>query len=125
MAVVCCVCVFFSSRRRHTRLQGDWSSDVCTSDLYGISHKNCLTKGLHIAYAANQVKRFTRLVGLRIPPQGKGVVSMTTFVRHIPIVLAVALILQFFAPPAAAQYNAGLQGTVIDPNGGVVPEAKG
>src|ERR1039457_5317187 len=26
-------CFFFSSRRRHTRLQGDWSSDVCSSDL--------------------------------------------------------------------------------------------
>src|SRR5256885_4698254 len=26
---------FFSSRRRHTRLQGDWSSDVCSSDLRG------------------------------------------------------------------------------------------
>src|SRR2546426_9737699 len=28
-------CFFFSSRRRHTRLQGDWSSDVCSSDLDG------------------------------------------------------------------------------------------
>src|SRR5262249_56648915 len=33
-----CVCVvvghfFFSSRRRHTRLVSDWSSDVCSSDL--------------------------------------------------------------------------------------------
>src|SRR5256885_822445 len=28
-----CVIFFFSSRRRHTRLQGDWSSDVCSSDL--------------------------------------------------------------------------------------------
>src|SRR5256885_8049191 len=27
-------CFFFSSRRRHTRLQGDWSSDVCSSDLW-------------------------------------------------------------------------------------------
>src|SRR5256885_11082913 len=27
---------FFSSRRRHTRLQGDWSSDVCSSDLGAI-----------------------------------------------------------------------------------------
>src|SRR5688500_19776023 len=27
---------FFSSRRRHTRLQGDWSSDVCSSDLFSI-----------------------------------------------------------------------------------------
>src|SRR5438094_8031872 len=24
---------FFSSRRRHTRSYGDWSSDVCSSDL--------------------------------------------------------------------------------------------
>src|SRR5256885_2119478 len=28
---------FFSSRRRHTRLQGDWSSDVCSSDLLGLA----------------------------------------------------------------------------------------
>src|SRR5256885_3554268 len=27
---------FFSSRRRHTRLQGDWSSDVCSSDLWRV-----------------------------------------------------------------------------------------
>src|SRR5256885_10495636 len=33
VAVVAAVSFFFSSRRRHTRLQGDWSSDVCSSDL--------------------------------------------------------------------------------------------
>src|SRR5437762_9533360 len=27
---------FFSSRRRHTRYIGDWSSDVCSSDLQSI-----------------------------------------------------------------------------------------
>src|SRR5256885_12462016 len=32
--------VFFSSRRRHTRLQGDWSSDVCSSDLPWHTHTN-------------------------------------------------------------------------------------
>src|SRR6266705_490496 len=26
---------FFSSRRRHTMSYGDWSSDVCSSDLWG------------------------------------------------------------------------------------------
>src|SRR6266511_2380582 len=26
-------CLFFSSRRRHTRFSRDWSSDVCSSDL--------------------------------------------------------------------------------------------
>src|SRR5262249_58262289 len=35
-----CICVcfcfifFFSSRIRHTRLVSDWSSDVCSSDLF-------------------------------------------------------------------------------------------
>src|SRR5437762_12378985 len=28
------MCFFFSSRRRHTRYIGDWSSDVCSSDLF-------------------------------------------------------------------------------------------
>src|SRR5699024_11607612 len=33
---------FFSSRRRHTRSKRDWSSDVCSSDLfnYGKNQKN-------------------------------------------------------------------------------------
>src|SRR5207237_4328969 len=35
---VLCYCVvfffFFSSRRRHTRFKCDWSSDVCSSDLF-------------------------------------------------------------------------------------------
>src|SRR2546430_6786662 len=28
---------FFSSRRRHTRFDCDWSSDVCSSDLRGLA----------------------------------------------------------------------------------------
>src|SRR2546430_5573323 len=31
---------FFSSRRRHTRFDCDWSSDVCSSDLGRTSHKD-------------------------------------------------------------------------------------
>src|SRR5437762_11342054 len=30
---------FFSSRRRHTRYIGDWSSDVCSSDLFAIRRR--------------------------------------------------------------------------------------
>src|SRR5438876_12436700 len=30
---------FFSSRRRHTRWTGDWSSDVCSSDLPRVVHR--------------------------------------------------------------------------------------
>src|SRR5690348_18483260 len=34
--VIYCFFFFFSSRRRHTRWTGDWSSDVCSSDLSGL-----------------------------------------------------------------------------------------
>src|SRR5690606_39896058 len=37
---ICSFFFFFSSRRRHTRFSRDWSSDVCSSDLYyGWSHE--------------------------------------------------------------------------------------
>src|SRR5258706_2337081 len=45
--ILACFIFFFSSRRRHTRLVSDWSSDVCSSDLdlddagYGVA---CLTE---------------------------------------------------------------------------------
>src|SRR5690606_40881758 len=29
---------FFSSGRRHTRFSRDWSSDVCSSDLFELAH---------------------------------------------------------------------------------------
>src|SRR5699024_11954130 len=37
---------FFSSRRRHTRSKRDWSSDVCSSDLYNFDNA-VYTKKLH------------------------------------------------------------------------------
>src|SRR5207245_5413511 len=33
-ALFFCYFFFFSSRRRHTRCYRDWSSDVCSSDLF-------------------------------------------------------------------------------------------
>src|SRR5690348_17416521 len=34
---------FFSSRRRHTRWTGDWSSDVCSSDLCSAAARTTAT----------------------------------------------------------------------------------
>src|SRR5438105_10500562 len=34
--LLCVAVFFFSSRRRHTRSTRDWSSDVCSSDLYAL-----------------------------------------------------------------------------------------
>src|SRR5256885_8460311 len=42
---------FFSSRRRHTRLQGDWSSDVCSSDLVAPSIEAARATQLRAALA--------------------------------------------------------------------------
>src|SRR5256885_7151275 len=42
---------FFSSRRRHTRLQGDWSSDVCSSDL---PEREAHRRGGHRDHASRQ-----------------------------------------------------------------------
>ena len=40
LVCVCFFVFFFSSRRRHTRLRRDWSSDVCSSDLEGIETRD-------------------------------------------------------------------------------------
>src|SRR5258706_11013866 len=45
---LCFFFFFFSSRRRHTRLVSDWSSDVCSSDL------NPLT-GTYAALGGNEL----------------------------------------------------------------------
>src|SRR5256885_1835226 len=44
-------CFFFSSRRRHTRLQGDWSSDVCSSDL----DPNNLRRHIGVVFQAQSI----------------------------------------------------------------------
>src|SRR3989440_4145964 len=51
---------FFSSRRRHTRSDRDWSSDVCSSDLY-LQYPN--PAGLERV----KVDRYSRTVYDRIP----------------------------------------------------------
>src|SRR2546430_9571969 len=42
-SVTCCF--FFSSRRRHTRFDCDWSSDVCSSDLLAALHSSRASHG--------------------------------------------------------------------------------
>src|SRR2546430_7084208 len=39
-------CEFWSSRRRRTRLDCDWSSDVCSSDLVSLSNAMYLTNAV-------------------------------------------------------------------------------
>src|SRR5256885_1546196 len=55
---------FFSSRRRHTRLQGDWSSDVCSSDLQrareahlALALEEVVAEHLHVGCARAQADK--------------------------------------------------------------------
>src|SRR6266581_3918953 len=45
---------FFSSRRRHTRWTGDWSSDVCSSDLIA-GTLACLGGGYWLVHRSRKV----------------------------------------------------------------------
>src|SRR5205807_5292676 len=92
---------FFSSRRRHTRLQGDWSSDVCSSDLRPLihpsarcqwgtaaGHKTGARLGLRLCGAGVLLGLLGCRIGLRAEnwpawrgPRGDGTSSET----HVPI----------------------------------------
>src|SRR2546429_6255233 len=59
---------FFSSRRRHTRCSRDWSSDVCSSDLYNAWLVQLIEKeqapGLYIARQWDNILFDVMLLGL-------------------------------------------------------------
>src|SRR3712207_8198373 len=57
---------FFSSRRRHTRYWRDWSSDVCSSDLYVIKGPGVATNSVRAAgWARWQNERVSMTVAVR------------------------------------------------------------
>src|SRR5690348_4479300 len=59
VAAVCAVALagfFFSSRGRHTRWTGDWSSDVCSSDLPARVASQCEQRRQHDAEGHRMVE---------------------------------------------------------------------
>src|SRR3989454_9483807 len=66
---------FFSSRRRHTRLQGDWSSDVCSSDLsLALHYRRAPRLG---GYAHRLIRSLAARIGSQYCVQtGKRIVEM-------------------------------------------------
>ena len=61
-----CLVFFFSSRRRHTILRRDWSSDVCSSDLVCGTVTFVLARGFSWQCG---ISGFASLTGLPITPQ--------------------------------------------------------
>src|SRR5256885_10251156 len=76
-------CFFFSSRRRHTRLQGDWSSDVCSSDLVAIRHID-LAIWVELRGVKKGVERQHRLVDTALRVEvGVGIGGVGPARRHL------------------------------------------
>src|SRR5258705_5892168 len=62
---------FFSSRRRLTRCLSDWSSDVCSSDLYLFEQDHALLSGLRwIPWHGRNDRAHRRLLPARSPGSG-------------------------------------------------------
>src|SRR6266487_4802628 len=80
-----CFFFFFSSRRRHTRWTGDWSSDVCSSDL--VADTLMLGRRLNVHFDETWAQE--RLGKLRIPLERK--VGELSGGQRAQIALAVAL----------------------------------
>src|SRR5438094_2888912 len=62
---------FFSSRRRHTRSYGDWSSDVCSSDLRFV-HGEGAACGMQLAHSGRKGSTLRPWEGLGALPPGAG-----------------------------------------------------
>src|SRR5207248_7366610 len=74
----------FSSRRRHTRSYGDWSSDVCSSDLV-------LEGALHFWFGEDGAEELTVRAG--------EVIVIPSFLAHRALALEDTLDVDVFCPP--------------------------
>src|SRR2546430_4721822 len=74
LVVMWCLFFFFSSRRRHTRFDCDWSSDVCSSDLLELKNTiNTMVDQLNSF--ASEVTRVAREVGTEGALGGQAIVK--------------------------------------------------
>src|SRR5690606_40971486 len=69
---------FFSSRRRHTRFSRDWSSDVCSSDLWPRAERD---PELHQPSARRPAQRHAAGGRVREEASGGGAEPMSEYLR--------------------------------------------
>src|SRR5688500_9804286 len=113
-----CLFFFFSSRRRHTRLQGDWSSNVCSSDLVlrvqrqgrrPTRARRADRPGVRSVRVGAEVIALRRpkrsIVHLRLRLRDEPRARLAAFVAVFGLLSALVLLL---APPAVVTYEAGV-----------------
>src|SRR2546430_4106579 len=81
-AAVSISCFFFSSRRRHTRFDCDWSSDVCSSDLRVQSLARPTCQGAEFRNSPRGGSHEDRLTNIKSHPTQFGVRENTASSRR-------------------------------------------
>src|SRR2546430_13105145 len=72
MRSLCPSFFFFSSRRRHTRFDCDWSSDVCSSDLFDEAEAAYAEAGEMASAAGDRYSALLARIGLANTILGRG-----------------------------------------------------
>src|SRR5437870_13269219 len=98
---------FFSSRRRHTRWPRDWSSDVCSSDLYLVRQTGRSMSYLFFSEPKNKSRAARRaikptIIGLQLKTSlsGSSVPESPCAIAH-PVAGAVSC----YSPPAERSFD--------------------
>src|ERR1039458_10790523 len=68
--------LFCSSRRRHTRCLSDWSSDVCSSDLYALQFARDMEPRLAEKFVGMYVNHYTLDAGEVVPQAAQKLLDM-------------------------------------------------
>src|SRR5437762_4762764 len=79
---------FFSSRRRHTRYIGDWSSDECSSDLYEEEILRTRPEAVVRRDYAASVLSYGEGLNKRLLINGLGMTTLTPITKvmvHLPL----------------------------------------
>src|SRR5256886_1176602 len=125
-AMLCFLFFFFSSRRRHTRFDCDWSSDVCSSPLMWIRLIAPTTSPERLTRAVRGATGFLYLIsrlgvtGARdqVPPDLAGHVARVRAASPLPLAVGFGI-----GTPAQARATAALADGVVV--GSAIVEALG
>src|SRR5688572_1491125 len=99
---------FFSSRRRHTRFDCDWSSDVCSSDLKNMERITTVNAEIEIPLSDAVKAVEARVADMNLPPDftvgfGTEVEEQAKSFRELQMVLILAVLLVYAV--MASQYE--------------------
>src|SRR2546430_17436193 len=93
---------FFSSRRRHTRFDCDWSSDVCSSDLYRVTNAVAIANADLVIKKSLDGEIFSELAESKIAAAQKA----------LPIMVRVHLVDDYVAVVPSVARQIGLRMTI-------------